>query len=103
MELKGKITVIESTRQVSDSFKVRNLVVTTTEQYPQSIQVQFAQDKCEVLSAYKVGDDVTIGINLRGRKWTDKEGNDKYFNTIEGWKIEKFSNPVADESDDLPF
>lgn len=104
MELKGKIVVIEEVKQVSDSFKVRNLVVETQEQYPQFIQVQFTQDKCDVLNAYEIGDSVTIGINLKGRKWTDKQGVDKYFNTIEGWKISKEENSSNQEfDDDLAF
>lgn len=88
MEVSGKIKVIDSTKEVGTSgFKKRDVVVTTDEQYPQDIQVQFVQDKCDVLDGYKVGQDVTIGINLRGRMWTNPKGEEVYFNTIQGWNI----------------
>ena len=63
------------------------MVVTTQEQYPQDILVEFTKDNCETLNNYKVGDEVEVGINLRGREWTSPQGEVKYFNTIQGWKI----------------
>ena len=46
MELKGKIKLINETNQISDSFQKRDLVITTSDEYPQHITVQFIQDKC---------------------------------------------------------
>lgn len=106
MELVGKIKEIKSAQKVSDKFVKRELVVTTDEQYPQHILVEFTQDKCAVLDKYKVGDAVTVGINLRGREWVSKDGEIKYFNSIQGWKISKGEETVstATESyDDMPF
>lgn len=115
MELTGKIKVLEDTVNVSPEFRKRSVVITTEEQYPQQISVEFIQDKCEVLNGYNVGDHVTIGINLKGREWTNKEGVVKYFNTIQGWRIEgseaktEPTNPVppaptsVQQPDDLPF
>jgi hypothetical protein len=99
------------------------MVVTTDEQYPQMIMVEFVQDKCNLLDNYVEGQDVKIGINLRGREWINPEGEAKYFNAIQGWRIEsnladapasrKESSaptefkPATDnfdeEPDDLPF
>lgn len=89
MEVIGKIKVIGSTQEVSSSFKKRELVVTTDEQYPQHILIEFAQDKCGILDKYQVGQNVKVGINLRGREWVNPQGETKYFNQIQGWKIEK--------------
>jgi len=105
-EVIGKIKMIGATQEVSASFKKRELVVTTEEQYPQHILIEFAQDKCDVLNGYSVGQDVKVGINLRGREWVNPQGETKYFNQIQGWKIEKNSNsqtpfPTEDEKD--PF
>lgn len=88
-EVIGKIKVINPEQQVSASFKKRELVVTTEEQYQQHILIEFSQDKCDVLNNYKVGDLVSVGINLRGREWVNPQGETKYFNSIQGWKIEK--------------
>ena len=83
MNVIGKIKVLNETQNVTASFKKRELVVTTDEQYPQHIQIEFAQDKCDVLNGYKVGDSVDVSINLRGREWTNPQGEVKYFNQIQ--------------------
>lgn len=90
MEVTGKIKFIGQTSEVgTGGFKKRDVVVTTDEQYPQHILVQFVQDKCELLNNYQVGEAVKIDINLRGREWTNPQGETVYFNTIQGWRIGK--------------
>ncbi len=120
MELTGIIKKLDETKNVTDSFRKREVVVTTEEQYPQHVLVEFVQDKTSLLDAYKVGDKITIGINLRGREWTSPQGEVKYFNSIHGWRIEGAAAaqaapaaapappaasmpPLAEEDDDLPF
>ena len=125
MEIIGKIKWIDEIKEYgSNGFRKREVVVTTEEQYPQNILVEFVQDKCDLLNSFEIGKHVKISINLRGREWTNPEGLVKYFNSIQGWRIEKlFSDeqgssipPVPpaeafqpadeinqDEPDDLPF
>ena len=117
MELTGIISVIKDEQQVSANFKKREVVITTEEQYPQSILIEFHQDKCNSVDNRKVGDKVKIAFNLRGRIWTNPQGEDKYFNTIQGWRVELLSEgtkqtqnsssdpsvPVAMGDDDLQF
>ena len=88
MEVIGKVRVVGQTQEVSASFKKRELVVTTDEQYPQHILIEFGQDKCNLLDGLKAGDDVKVGINLRGREWVNPQGETKYFNSIQGWRVE---------------
>ena len=92
MEVIGKIKAINEEQQVSASFRKRELVVTTDTQYPEHILINFTQDKCDLLNNYNVGDDVKVSINLRGREWVNPAGETKYFNDIQGWRIEKNSN-----------
>ena len=89
MEVTGKIKVIGAEQQVSASFKKRELVVTTDEQYPQHIMIEFTQDKCDLLNNYRQGEEVKVSINLRGREWVSPQGETRYFNSIQGWRIEK--------------
>lgn len=125
MEVTGKIKVVNPEQQVSASFKKRELVVATEEQYPQFISINFVQDKCDLLNNYNVGDAVKVSINLRGREWVNPQGETKYFNDIQGWRIEKLqaettaaqgiapmppaeafapaTNFNEEEHDDLPF
>ncbi|WP_310380346.1 DUF3127 domain-containing protein [Flavobacterium sp.] len=123
MEVTGKVKVVGAELQVSPTFKKRELVVTTDEQYPQSIMIEFVQDKSDLLNTISVGENVKVSINLGGREWVNPQGETKYFNSIKGWRIEKLASetpapsapmPAAevfapatslneDEPDDLPF
>ncbi len=89
MEIQGRIKVIDETKTYgSNGFRKREVVVTTEEQYPQHILVEFVQDKTDLLNTYQVGQLVKISINLRGREWVNPQGETKYFNSIQGWRIE---------------
>lgn len=89
MEVQGKIKMIGETQTFgSNGFRKREVVVTTEEQYPQHIMVEFVQDKTDLLNNFQVGQPVKIGVNLRGREWVNPQGETKYFNSIQGWRIE---------------
>jgi hypothetical protein len=126
MEVLGRVKLVGAEQQISPTFKKRELVVTTDEQYPQSIMIEFIQDKSDLLNNVAVGENVKVSINLSGREWVSPQGETKYFNSIKGWRIEKLQSdaptaqslppvmPAADsfppatnfkeeEHDDLPF
>ncbi|WP_435136610.1 DUF3127 domain-containing protein [Formosa sp. A9] len=124
MEVQGRIKMVGETQTFgSNGFRKREVVVTTEEQYPQHILVEFVQDKTDLLNNYSVGQNVKVSINLRGREWVNPQGETKYFNSIQGWRIEAVQDgasgnvpPVPpadafepasslnqDEHDDLPF
>lgn len=124
MEVQGKIKMIGETQTFGNNgFRKREIVVTTEEQYPQHIMIEFVQDKTDLLNNFSAGQNVKISINLRGREWVNPQGETKYFNSIQGWRIESLeSNPAADmppmppedafepandlnveDNDDLPF
>jgi len=123
MEVTGKIKKIDETKTFGSSgFRKREMVITTDEQYPQMLMIEFVQDKCDLLDTLNVGEDVKISINLRGREWINPEGQAKYFNSIQGWRVEKIqagapgevppmdasnfapaTNVSDNEPDDLPF
>lgn len=116
MELQGKIKSIGETQTFgSNGFQKREVVITTEEQYPQPIMVEFVKNKCDLLNNYSENQSVKISINLRGREWVNPQGETKYFNSIQGWRIEAVSAPepfkpeplqvpVEDtDTDDLPF
>ena len=89
-KLTGKIKKIDPTVQVSEKFSKRDFVVTDeSSMYPQDILFQLTQDKCSTLDAFAVGDVVEASFNLKGREWTSPQGEVKYFNTVEAWRVEK--------------
>ena len=88
-QLTGKLKKIDPIVQVSEKFSKREFVITDeSSQYPQDILFQSVQDKCSLLDTYNVGDVVQVSFNLRGREWTSPQGEVKYFNTMEAWRIE---------------
>jgi len=125
MEVQGKVKMIgEAQTFGSNGFRKRELVITTEEQYPQHILIEFVQDKTDLLNNYQVGQSVKVSINLRGREWVNPQGETKYFNSVQGWRIENLQaegasgdmppmppaeafEPVTDlkeeDHDDLPF
>ena len=97
MEVQGRIKMVGETQTFgSNGFRKREVVVTTEEQYPQHIMVEFVQDKCDLLNSYQVGQQVKISINLRGREWVNPQGETKYFNSIQGWRIEALQAEASD-------
>lgn len=87
MELSGKVKVVNPEQQVSATYRKRDLVITTDEQYPQHVLIEFAQDKCDLLNNLQIGQQVKVSINIKGREWINPQGEAKYFNSIQGWKI----------------
>lgn len=92
LELTGTIKKIGETQNFASGFQKAELVLLTQEQYPQPINIEFVQDKIHLLDAVQVGDEATIHINIRGRMWQSPQGDEKYFNSITGWKIDKKSS-----------
>lgn len=123
MELQGTVSKIGEVITFASGFQKREMVLTTEEQYPQPISIDFLKEKGDLLNALKVGDSVKVSINIQGREWTSPQGEVKYFNSITGWRIEKTGNedthnakPYAEtpkpteekgvfeeDQDDLPF
>ena len=114
----GKIHVIKDTQEVSASFKKREFVLeyATNPMYPQYLAFQVLQDNVEMLDTYNVGDIVKVDFDIRGREWTSPQGEVKFFNSLDAWRMtlesagaepEKKSQPepVANQPDmtDLPF
>ncbi|MEC7084518.1 MAG: DUF3127 domain-containing protein, partial [Bacteroidota bacterium] len=59
MEVLGRIKHIYEIREYgSNGFRKRELVVTTEEQYPQHLLLEFVQDKCDLLNSFSENDRV---------------------------------------------
>ena len=91
MELQGTVKKIGETQTFASGFQKRELVLLTDEQYPQPIQIDFLSDKIDLLNNVSEGESVKVGINIRGKEWTNQQGEVKYFNSISGWRLEKVS------------
>lgn len=109
MQIKGIVHSIGETIKVSDKFKKRDFVIQIPSEYPQFIAMQLSQAKCEDIgNKLVVGTEIECSINLRGRLWTDSEGVEKCFNTLDVWRVTtgeaKVTEPLnGTVNNDLPF
>ena len=93
IEATGKLHTIFDTKQVSERFTKREFVLELTDnpKYPQTVLFQLTGDRCAQLDDLRVGDMVRIEFNLRGREWRSPQGEVKYFNSLDVWKVEAAS------------
>ena len=89
MNLIGKLHEKFETQNISATFRKREFVVEYADNpmYPQYIKFQLVQDKCELLDQFEPGTMMDISFNLRGRSWVNPEGQTKYFNSIDAWRL----------------
>lgn len=90
MDITGKIIQIDATQQISDRFRKRTVAIeyATNPQYPETPQLEFVQDRCDLLDGFQVGQEVTIHFDVKGRKWTDRDGKVRFFTTLQAWRIQ---------------
>ncbi|WP_185851035.1 DUF3127 domain-containing protein [Blattabacterium cuenoti] len=117
MEIIGRVKKLLDIQKFDSGFKKREIVITTEEPYPQNILIEFIQEKVDLLNSVREEDRVKVFINIRGREWKNPDGIIRYFNSIQGWKIEEIKNSFGDQKasstisssftpedfDDLPF
>lgn len=110
--LTGTIHAISPVEQVKETFKKRDFIVLIPDdKYPQHVKLQVTQDRCGLLDGLKPGDPITAHFNLRGRLYTDKNGQEQAFTNLEAWRIEganasapaETPQQVAAKFDDVPF
>ena len=104
-EITGVILEIFPAQTFNKGFRKREFVIETGDKYPQKIIFGLVQDKCDMLDSYGVGDTVAISFDVKGRDWTDKSGQVKYFNTLEAFRISgqqraAIKSSQAEEEDD---
>ena len=89
MNIKGKLTEKFETSKITDSFQKREFVIEYAENpmYPEFVKFELTQDKCDLIDPFNSGDEIDIEFNLKGRKWTDPQGQVKYFNSLQAWKV----------------
>ena len=91
-DITGKLFEIFPTQQKTEKFKSREFVLKVSKEIGDRsitdyVKFQTTNDKCDVLSRYKVGDTATIHFNIRGNKW-EKDGKVSYFTNLDAWRIE---------------
>jgi single-strand DNA-binding protein len=111
MTITGVVHHVGPVETFGSGFTKRLLVVRTEQQYDNLIPVELKKDKTALADGLRVGQSVTVHVNLGGREYSGK-----YYSSITGWKIEasappqnvsappqNVSAPLAEDDTELPF
>lgn len=106
-ELSGKLIEIFDAQQVSDNFRKREFVIEKKEtignnEFTDHIKFQLTQDRCNLIDAFNINDQVKISFNIRGNRW-ERDGKVNYFTNLAAWRIENESVQNEPTIDDTPF
>lgn len=104
-DITGKLIEKYETQNVSDKFKKREFVIEYRDNpnmsFSEMLKFQLTQDRCNLLDAFVIGQDIKVSFNLRGRRW-EKDGNVNYFTNLEAWKVENASGNIPNAGNSLP-
>jgi len=113
LKFTGKVAKVFESKKITDKMTKQEFVVTeNADNYAQSILFEVINDKCKLLNNVKVGDEVEVAFNLRGREY-----NGKFYNTLSAWSLKVLAAAqrqaevvhaevipaTNNDTDDLPF
>lgn len=119
LQITGELYKVFPTEQKTESFQAREFVLLIPGNHPQYVKFQLVQYRTDLIDSYQEGQEITVHFDIRGRAWTNKEGKEMYFTTLNAWRIEGEAQAPAQEpqaepapaevaveseaDDDLPF
>ncbi|MCB1746388.1 MAG: DUF3127 domain-containing protein [Gammaproteobacteria bacterium] len=121
MTTSGRLHAVFETKQITERFQKREFVLEIAENpnYPQYVAFELTGDRVGEIEQFRVGDTVEVDFSLRGREWTSRQGEVRYFNSLDvralrgqgsgGGQARAAEDPPADDEpppftdDDVPF
>ena len=106
MEITGKLTVVldaEQGESAKGGWIKRSIVLQQSGEYGKPVCIMFWGDKCDQIDTMKLGDTLTVAVNVESREY-----NGRYFTDIKAWKVTSSESEIEktgtqEESDNLPF
>ncbi len=93
-EIEGQIHSIGDTKEYGNNgFTKREFVLKLTgpdenPRFPNHVALELIKDKCSLIDAYNIGDELKVTFNLSGRLWQGNDGPEKCFTSLQAWRIE---------------
>ena len=100
--VKGRLKVVNEEQVISDKFKKKEFVIETDGQYPKPVLFQLTNDKTNLVDNFSIGQEIEVSYNINGREWINPQGEAKYFNSLEAWRIEGVANSVSNMQPTIP-
>jgi hypothetical protein len=98
IDVKGTVETILDIQEFASGFKKQTLVIDTGGKFPQMVAIDFAKEKIELLANLVKGQEVTVGVNIRGNEY-----NGKYYVSLAGWKLDAGAVTMDDDDSGIPF
>lgn len=91
MELKGTLHKKFDVQRITDTFSKREFVLRTADNpsYPQYVKLELWKDKSILLDNAEEGDELMVRFDIKGKEYTNKNGDISYFNSLVAFKIDK--------------
>lgn len=72
----GTVKNIFPEQQITEKMRKTAVWVSTDDEYPQTYEIEFVNQKIDLLSGVKSGDRVNVEVYVNGREWSkgDKSG-----------------------------
>lgn len=96
--IKGRIKSILPTQYFgANNFAKRDIIIETEldTKYPQVIKLEAIKDNTSLFDNLTEGQEATFHINLKGREWTNSQGETQVFNSIVVWKVSDVDSKVT--------
>ena len=117
LSITGKVAKVFETVEKNGFEKRKMWLEVEDGNYTQTIEVEFLKDKTSLLNGVAEGSTATVDINLRGKVFPTKTGDEMCFTSLNAWRIKadapaksraasastKAPAPAPENEDDLPF
>ncbi|NHN35750.1 DUF3127 domain-containing protein [Pseudomaricurvus alcaniphilus] len=102
-EIQGVIHSIGATTEYGNNgFTKREFVIKLTGEgensaYPNHVALELIKDKCALMDAYNVGDEINVHFNFSGRLWSGNGKPERCFTSLQAWRIEAVDAGMKDQ------
>ena len=105
---RGKLYRVFDAEQVTERFTKREFVLEIEgpeirgQKRNEHVLFQLTGRRVDLIDDYGEGQDVQVEFVLKGREWTSKSGDVRFFNSLEVFKVESLSADGGGPPDDEP-
>jgi hypothetical protein len=105
--IKSKLAIESGTSKAGKEWSKQSIIIDTNKDWNSEVAISFfGADKLALVDGFEVGTDVKVGVNVSSKEW-----NGRWFNSIDGWRIDGIDAPKSavievggeEVSGDLPF
>jgi len=92
--LKIKLAVESGVSKAGKDWKKQTIVLDTNAEYNNLVAISFfGDDKVAMIDGFSEGTDLKVGVNVSSSEW-----NGRYFNNIDGWRIDAVAQATGSSS-----